>query len=191
MILTLTLSFGTPDNEDPLQAISGSFAGYFTWSYNDQTKTYSALQITEIPAISSGNIDIAFRVGKNSSSPGANGFNVNITPSPYQNTSNDQNDDAVSSYTYTESATGLGIFEFLAFSIYPNPSSGEFVIDLNEARGEFIMEIIAMNGSLIKRDELNFKGEPKTVILDEYIPGFYHIRLYNAEQSFQRDLILE
>ena len=31
--LTITLSYGEPDNVDPLSAIGGTAAGLFTWSY--------------------------------------------------------------------------------------------------------------------------------------------------------------
>ena len=98
--LTITLSYGDPDNADPLAAISGSYAELFSWRYN--SGTYSATQIYDIPGNSSGTIIIDYKVTQNSSSPGLNGFNVNISPAPYQTESNSQNDDAVSSYTYTE-----------------------------------------------------------------------------------------
>ena len=100
--LTITLSYGLPDNINPTAAIGGSSAGFFNWSFNTNTNTYSAIQIATIPANSSGNITIAYEVTRNSLSPGLNGFNVNITPAPYQMTSNKQNDDAVNFYTYTE-----------------------------------------------------------------------------------------
>lgn len=98
--LTITLSYGEPDNADPLSAVGGTYAAFFIWSYSDGT--YSAEQISTIPAGSSGTITIDYKVTQNSTSPGLNGFNVNIAPAPYQTTSNTQNDDAVSSYTYTE-----------------------------------------------------------------------------------------
>jgi hypothetical protein len=98
--LTLTLSYGEPDNAVPANAVGGSAAGFFSWSYNDGT--YSARQVASIPAGYSGTVTIAYRVTGNSAAPGMNGFNVNISPAPYQTGSNSQADDAVSSYTYTE-----------------------------------------------------------------------------------------
>ncbi len=98
--LTITLSNGEPETGDPLAAIGGTSSGLFSWSY--QSGTYTAIQISSIASNSSGTITIAYKVTTNSASPGSNGFNVNITPAPYQTTSNSQNDDAVSSYTYTE-----------------------------------------------------------------------------------------
>ena len=98
--LTITLSYGEPDHADPLLAVGGSSAGLFSWRY--QSGTYTATQTNDIPAGSSGTITIAYKVTQNSASPGMNGFNVNISPAPYQTASNSQNDDAVSSYTFTE-----------------------------------------------------------------------------------------
>jgi len=98
--LTITLSHGIPDHVNPISAISGSYADLFSWSYN--SGTYTGLQTGTIQASSSGTIEIAYSVAQNSPPPGTNGFNVNIAPAPYQTTSNTQNDDAVSSYTYTE-----------------------------------------------------------------------------------------
>jgi len=191
LTLTITLSYGVPDGEDPLLAVSGSLAGHFDWSYNDLTRTYTAVQITEIPSSTSGNIEIAFQVAKNSSAPGANGFNVNITPAPYQMTSNAQNDDAVSTYTFTEIGTATNLAKSSLISVYPNPSNGEFIVDLGETIGRFVFEVFATNGTMVQKDEIDFKGEPVTRVLDEYIPGLYHIHLYNTSHSFKRELIME
>lgn len=98
--LTLSLSYGEPNSTDPLLAIGGSAAGLFTWTYTGGT--YSAIQNTVIPAGYSGTITIDYKVTQNSGSPGSNGFNVNISPAPYQTSINSTDDDAVSSYTYTE-----------------------------------------------------------------------------------------
>ncbi len=98
--LTITLSYGLPDNVDPLEAIGGDAAGYFNWEYMDGT--YSARQVSEIPGNYSGTIMIDYKVGNNSDSPGLNGFNVNICPAPYHTDSNLLLDDAESVYTYTD-----------------------------------------------------------------------------------------
>ena len=42
MILTITLSNGVSELEDPLSVISGSYAGYFSWTYN--AGTYTGIQ---------------------------------------------------------------------------------------------------------------------------------------------------
>jgi hypothetical protein len=98
--LTVSLSYGEPDSTDPLVSVGGSAAGLFTWTYSGGT--YTAIQNATIPASYSGTITIDYKVTQNSGSPGSNGFNVNISPAPYQTNSNSTDDDAVSSYTYTE-----------------------------------------------------------------------------------------
>ncbi len=101
IILTITLLYGLPDDPDPLSAISGNFASMFTWTYN--LGTYTGTQIVAIPANSSGDIKIAYKVTQNSTSINPrNGFYVNLTPAPYQTLSNSPTDDVVSSYTWTE-----------------------------------------------------------------------------------------
>lgn len=98
--LTITLSYGAPLDVNPIDAVGGTAASLFSWEFNGDT--YSAKQVDAIPEGYSGTIEIAYRVTRNSSSPGLNGFNVNISPAAYQTESNSQDDDAVSSYTFTE-----------------------------------------------------------------------------------------
>jgi hypothetical protein len=101
--LTITLSYGEPDNVNPLLAVGGTSSGLFSWSYNSGTYTYTATQIGTIPANSAGNITIAYKVTQNSTKAESyNGFNVNLTPAPYEMVSNTPGDDAVSSYTWNE-----------------------------------------------------------------------------------------
>ena len=103
------------------------------------------------PPESSGEIKIAFKVTKNTPSPGSNGFNVNITPSPYHTASNIQGDDAFSAYTYTEEATFTKNMETSPFSIFPNPSRGEIILSLEGEIGSYILEVVAANGSILKK----------------------------------------
>ena len=101
IILTLSLSKGIPDNANPIAAISGTSSNLFTWTYNNGT--FTGTQIATIPSNSTGTIRIDYKVTENSlSGSPENGFNVNLTPAPYQTKSNSQSDDAVSSYTWTE-----------------------------------------------------------------------------------------
>jgi len=108
MKLVLTLSYGLP-GVTPLNAttaltvIGGTGAAWFTWSYNMMTNTYTGIQNQTIPAQSQGNITVLYKVTVNSQQgTPANGFNVNLTPPPYTNGINTTDDDAVSSYTFTQ-----------------------------------------------------------------------------------------
>jgi len=188
MILTITLSNAVSELEDPISVISGTSAGYFSWSYN--AGTYTGVQVIDILPNSVGEIKIAFEVAKNSSSPGSNGFNVNITPSPYQTSTNKQEDDAVSTYTYTEEATLSEELDVSAFSIFPNPSDGEIILNLDRERGDFLLEVISPNGSIVNQDVLHWQGVPLTLDFSELTPGLYQIHLSNGENSFQEKLII-
>lgn len=101
MVLIISLSYGVPDNMNPVAAISGTYADKFNWVYDASTKTYQGTQNQTIPGYGLGTIKIAYRatVASGSSNP-QNGFNVNITPPAYTNASNASADDNVSSYTY-------------------------------------------------------------------------------------------
>jgi hypothetical protein len=106
MLLAITLSGGVPNNANPLLAIGGTFATYFTWQYNVTTKTYLGTQNATIPdALNGGvgDITIAYKVTSNSIAGNPqNGFNVNLTPPAYSNGINTISDDQVSSYTWTK-----------------------------------------------------------------------------------------
>lgn len=101
MVLTITLSYGVPNNSNPMAAISGTYANMFNWLYDAGTKTYQGTQSKVIPGLGFGTIKIAYLAVQTSvSSSPQNGFNVNITPPAYTNGSNAMNDDNISSYTY-------------------------------------------------------------------------------------------
>jgi hypothetical protein len=105
MLLVVTLSRGIPNNANPLLAIGGSFATYFSWQYDGVSKTYLGTQNTAIPAALNGgvgDITIAYKVTSNSLKTNPqNGFNVNLTPPAYSVGINTLGDDQVSSYTWT------------------------------------------------------------------------------------------
>lgn len=101
MGLVISLINGVPDSNDPLEALSGSWVGYFDWIYFSEINSFQGKQNQDIPGQSMGTIDIAYRVTFNTpQSISANGFNVNIQPPPFTNGSNAADDDQVSAYTY-------------------------------------------------------------------------------------------
>lgn len=149
--LTITLSYGAPGNANPLLAIGGTSAGLFSWSYN--SGTYTAVQSSPIPSGSSGTITISYAVIKNSAIPGANGFNVNISPAPYHTSSNSQNDDAVSSYTWTE----LRDYGDAAISY----GSADHILDFTNYLGTL------WDGELAYQASPNAKGDDNNGVDDE------------------------
>ena len=101
VILTLTLSYGVPDNANPVDAISGTLANKFNWIYIASKTTFRGTQITGIGGNEFGTIKIAYRVTRSSTpSESRNGFNLVLTAPSYTNGSNSAGDDGLSAYTY-------------------------------------------------------------------------------------------
>ncbi|MDA3926729.1 MAG: GEVED domain-containing protein [Kiritimatiellae bacterium] len=108
MTMAITLSFGVPDNVDPLAALGGSWKSMFDWTYETSNNTYRAIQNQDIPGSETnnpalGDITIDYRVTENSFYPSTvNGFNANVQPPAYTIGFNVTSDDAASSYTFVE-----------------------------------------------------------------------------------------
>lgn len=98
--MTISLSNGVPDTDDPLDALGGSAASYYSWEYDGGT--YTGTLSTFMPGEFSGNISIDYRVTANSTqSNPQNGFSVSIDPGLFTN-GNPSSDDQTSDYTWTE-----------------------------------------------------------------------------------------
>ena len=101
MVLIITLSYGAPTGQDPIAAISGTYANRFSWIYDAPTKSYQGTQILPIPSFGAGTILIGYVATLPSIALNPqNGFNVNVIPPAYTNASNASGDDNVSSYTF-------------------------------------------------------------------------------------------
>jgi hypothetical protein len=126
--LEITLSNGLPDNADPLLALGGSWLGFFNWSYDVATNTYTATQNQEIPGSEHGVITIAYRVTQNTEiNDASNGFIVSLFPPSYAEGYNSEGDDVVSSYTFVASPYAvplskwsiyIGVFLIACFMVY-------------------------------------------------------------------------
>jgi hypothetical protein len=110
MVLIITFSYGVPNNVDPIAAITGTYANRFNWIYDPLVNSYQGTQNQVIPGLGLGTIQISYRATLASTplSP-QNGFNVNVIPPAYTNSSNASGDDNVSSYTYGPAATTLPV----------------------------------------------------------------------------------
>jgi hypothetical protein len=103
--LSLVINFanGVPGTKNPLAALGGSWVDMFGWSYDASTQSFTAVQITTIPGYDQGTITIKYKVTSNSSLVNAsNGFSVTLQPPAYAKVSNTTQDDAISSYTFTQ-----------------------------------------------------------------------------------------
>jgi len=76
-------------------------------------------------------------------------------------------------------------------SIYPNPSDGKLIIDIDNEAGEFTLEIISVTGSVELQNNIYMSGEPMPLDFDDYASGIYFIRLYNDENLFEGKLSLD
>ena len=122
-----------------------------------------------------------------------NGFNVNISPAPYQTNSNSQEDDAVSSYTYTlDEKLLLNEFVVGQLLIKPNPTTGLFKIELDSLYGEFILEIISVNGIVIIQRTVDIHPQSPTVTVQgkNLDNGFYTVRLHNQNRVYYGKLMI-
>lgn len=83
--------------------------------------------------------------------------------------------------------------EISAFSIYPNPSSGEFWISFNgEQNSEYSLEIINAEGKVVEQDKTeNFNGQYRKMFdLSTYGSGAYLIRVsHNGAATAYRMIV--
>jgi hypothetical protein len=93
-----------PTAAEALTAISGPLLSFFDFTYNPGIRTYTGVQIAAIPAFSSIEAVIQYRVAENTfiGSP-FNGANVNVQPPGYTNPQPTDNDQA-SSFTYVQAS---------------------------------------------------------------------------------------
>jgi len=169
--LRITLSYLLPDNVDPLLSISGEASTFFSWRYDTYSRTYSGKQITDIPPIYTDLINIAVKVDENSSTPGMNGFNVNITPAPYQTLSNSQPDDYINTYSFTE-----------PLFIYPNPFQDYLIVEYSGTTPDLILSIYDKLGRMIQQ-EMNLT-ENYTWQPTDLPPGLYVLKFNTYDEQY-------
>jgi hypothetical protein len=92
----------------------------------------------------------------------------------------------------------LGVSDFsenLGFSVFPNPSDGNFVISFYALnKGNYKIELINALGQLVFKDVLNsYTGQyNKSIDLSDYGSGMYSVRLTdndNLKQSFKKVVV--
>ena len=90
-------------------------------------------------------------------------------------------------------STGLDTPADGSLMLYPNPSSGEFVIELkNNYYGEAWLKIISMTGKILVHEELNKYAERlKESINIELLPGIYILELETGERNYFKRILIE
>jgi hypothetical protein len=116
LVLVISLSRIVPNVENlnatnALNAIGGTFASAFSWTYDLSTNAFQGKQNRTIGGLAmadvsnEGIITIAYKVVENSTvADPKDGFSVNIVAPSYAS-SNSMSDDLVSTYTWTEACT--------------------------------------------------------------------------------------
>jgi len=88
--------------------------------------------------------------------------------------------------------TGVGIKEMPAsesFSMYPNPSSGDFVISFNHTLTSGTLEVVNAIGQKIFSERISHASEMK-ISLENVYSGIYFVRLVDGVNNYSRKIII-
>ncbi|MEM1320596.1 MAG: T9SS type A sorting domain-containing protein [Bacteroidota bacterium] len=72
--------------------------------------------------------------------------------------------------------------------LFPNPSKGQFTLSTQGLHGEFELQIVALDGTLIQQTEVYLSGDNdlQNINLSGYGAGVYFVKLYNEKHHFMR-----
>jgi predicted outer membrane repeat protein len=90
---------------------------------------------------------------------------------------------------YEYQAVGIHEFSAAPLKIYPNPSTGKFVVELNEKTDEANFELYNAVGTQVY--EATIKSVKETFDLRKYNPGIYFVKLSDGEKVFTQKLVIE
>ncbi|MES2139729.1 MAG: GEVED domain-containing protein [Bacteroidota bacterium] len=80
--------------------------------------------------------------------------------------------------------------EVAVFSLYPNPSQGEFTIaTTSSSKNDIVIEVADIEGRVIYKEKIN-KFTSKTIQLNNAAPGIYFVKIQEAENSRIQKLII-
>jgi len=74
-----------------------------------------------------------------------------------------------------------------SFLLYPNPSAGNFIVDLGHKAG--LIQVISMRGRIIHEEFVN--GKSQVTLPPSFISGIYYVRLQNEDHSSIQRLVIE
>jgi len=76
-----------------------------------------------------------------------------------------------------------------SISLYPNPTNGEFYLNVNSSQLNNVIEIYNSLGELIKKQEV--KELNSKINLSEFASGIYHIRLMTGEKQVYKNKVIK
>ncbi len=91
------------------------------------------------------------------------------------------------SIEFTDSTLSIAGLETVEFNLYPNPTSGEFTIQLNDPT-KTDLEIFSMTGQLVYRSVI---GDRMNLLSPELKSGYYLVRLTQDGREVTKKLIVE
>ena len=89
---------------------------------------------------------------------------------------------------FGQTSTGLVSSEFKTIAVYPNPSNGQFNIDLSMLHENGLLEVYAMDGRMIL--SRNVPPSQLTLNLSEFGTGVYHLRIVTENVVFGQRLVV-
>ena len=91
--------------------------------------------------------------------------------------------------------TGVGIIEMAnssAFSIYPNPNNGSFIIKTDLVEDNIQMEVFNIEGKLIiSRTLVGSEIRGKTISLSDLNNGMYYIKMHFSDKTYTQKLVIQ
>ncbi|MCK5168433.1 MAG: T9SS type A sorting domain-containing protein, partial [Bacteroidales bacterium] len=102
----------------------------------------------------------------------------------YKITANDGTLDSEQTGSYDITATGISNPDgFVSMNIYPNPSNGNFTLEMNASKaGTFNVEIINIQGQVVFTKEINQDGFYKeTIDISNNASGIYYLRINDGK----------
>ena len=86
--------------------------------------------------------------------------------------------------------TGIGIVQESNFSIYPNPSNGNFIIQLNAINEKVNFELFDAIGQLVIKNELA-NSDKKEFNMNYLANGVYTIRITTSKATINQKVIIQ
>lgn len=86
--------------------------------------------------------------------------------------------------------TGINSVQSASFELYPNPAKGEFMVKLPEGKSKAVVNIVSVNGSVVKTQIIN--GNTTHVNIQGIAPGLYNVAIQlEGEQAVSKKLTIQ